>query len=159
MKAVFGALLVLLAQSVWAANGYKIEKVKTIGLLKHKVIFQSPDVVYQKETKTMKGLVVAMWGTERFEVVDATYKCTDKKSCSYVDNKHLAMFRLCTVKEKEVNCQGRISGNLDSYYARDVIVSEGPDAVYDEYGQRRNEDYYYPEFPVRVEDEYADILF
>lgn len=159
MKAVMSVLFVLLAQSVWAANGYKIEKVKTIGLLKHKVIFQSPDVVFQKDSNTMKGLIVARWGTERFEVVDATYKCATNGSCKYVDNKHLAMFRLCTVNGLEVNCQGRISGSVDSDYARDVIVSENPDQVYDEYGQQRNEDYYYPEFPVRVEDEYADIQF
>lgn len=155
----------LIALSIFASfnvfsSEIKVQKVTTIGGLKHKVIFQSLDVK-NIGNSYIEGMIVARWGTEVFEVANAYYKCDQSLYCRFHSYKSVATYKLCDVNTKtnKVVCVKKISGNNDDLYARDVVVSENPDAIYDEYNNGRNSDYYYPEFPIRIEDEFSDLVF
>lgn len=153
------ALLLLASISAFAKD-IKIQKVTTIGDLKHKVIFQSLDVK-NVGNSYIEGIVVARWGTEVFEIANVYYKCDANLYCKFNAYKTIGTYKYCEVISgaSRVVCEKKISGKNNELYARDISTSENPDEVYDEYNQGRNSDYYYPEFPVRIEDEFSGIGF
>lgn len=161
-KTIFAVLVATLALGA-SASEYRVEKVKVIGSLKHKVIFQSRDLKKVRGSNVLKGKLVSQWGTEVFEVVTGLYTCNTNKFCKLTDFERVATFKSCVVKSKtKVQCSKRIGG--DSYSSGNYgseIVFENPDSVSDEYnhGPRSGYDDYSSEFPVRVQGEYDDVHF
>lgn len=154
MKLVVALVAMVAMSSVFAAD-LKIQKVKTIGDLNHKVIFQSKDVKTLKNSNVVYGKVVAAWGVHVYEVANAYYACNDQLACKLSEVKTVAMYESCTVKNKKVVCRNKISGNSE-LNSRDVVTAEGPDAVGSEFGDR-DSSYgdYDSEFPVRIVDEFS----
>lgn len=153
------ALLVLFVSFASTAAEYRIRRVDTLGSMKHRVIFQSRDLKKVKGTNALTGQLVIMWGTERFQIVDGFYTCSDKNFCKLYDYKHVAMFEKCVVKKKKVECAKPVSGRYDDSSSSDIRVYENPDHIYDEYDNGRDHWDYAPEFPVRINDEFPGLHF
>lgn len=157
--AVVALFLSLVSISDSMAKEIKLVKVEELGPLKHKVIYQSSNVKSVKGSNDVRGVLVARWGLYVYEVVDGHYSCNDKLVCKLTNYKRIATFESCEVKAKKVKCSKRLSGDSNtSGYDRDVSVSEDPDAVYNEYDNQRGGYDSYPEFPIRVTDEYSDLF-
>lgn len=154
-------MIALLSVSSFGAE-YRIQKVKTLGPMKHKVIFQSADLKKIKKTNVLKGKLVAQWGVHVYEVVNGLYACDRNNLCKLTDYERVASYEKCVVKSKtKVECRKRLDGGSSSSSDSSVVViNESPDTVSDEYnrGPRSNYDDY-SEFPVRVNGEYDDVTF
>lgn len=151
------ALLAMVAVSSVSAADLKLQKVKTIGALKHKVIFQSKDVKALKNSNVVYGKVVAAWGLHVYEVANAYYTCNEQLACKLSEVKNVAMYESCTVKNNKAVCKNKISGDSSSSNSGDVVV-ENPDAVGSEYGSRDSYGEYDSEFPVRIVDEFSGLF-
>jgi hypothetical protein len=152
------ALLVMSASVSALAENFRVQRVKTLGPMKHKVIFQGKDLRKVKGTNLLKGKIVARWGVHVYEVASAFYTCNTKNYCRFSAYERVATFEKCEVVNKnKVQCRYRIAGDTySSDDSRDVISYENPDEVYDEYGRPRDHHLDYPEFPVRVPGEFDD---
>ena len=64
--------------TTFAQASFSIVKVKELGPMRNKVIFQSLDLKKIKGTSVVKGKLVARWGTQVFEVVEGFYQCNKK---------------------------------------------------------------------------------
>lgn len=150
-------LVAIVAMSSVSAAEMKIQKVKTIGALKHKVIFQSSDVKAIKNSNVVYGKVVAAWGLHVYEVVNAYYVCSEQLNCKLSEVKNVAMYESCIVKNNKAVCRKKISG--DSTFSSRDVVAENPDEVGSEFGDR-NSSYgeYDSEFPVRIVDEFSGLF-
>ncbi|SRR5690606_23875982 len=154
------ALLVALVSFSALSADYRIRRVHTLGDLQHKVIFQSRDLKKVKGTKALTGQLVVMWGTQRYQIVDGFYTCSEKNFCKLYDYQHVAMFEKCVVKKKKVECAGPVTGRSYEYSSsNDIRVYEDPDRVYDEFDNGRDHWDYEPEFPVRINDEFPGLHF
>ncbi|MFP5386214.1 MAG: hypothetical protein ACLGHN_09055 [Bacteriovoracia bacterium] len=153
-------LLSLFALSAFSAE-YRVQKVKVLGPMKHKVIFQSTDLKKVRGSNVLKGKLVAQWGLHVFEVVTGFYTCNQRNSCKLTDYERVATFEKCIVKSKKrVECRKRLGGNSYSgSNAGDVIVYDDPDSVRDDYNGNRDSYDNYSEFPVRVDGEFDDVTF
>ena len=142
------------------ATEYKIQKVKTLGPMKHKVIFQSANLKKLKNTNVLKGKLVAQWGLHVYEVVSGFYSCNRNNSCKLTDYERLATYEKCTVKsETKIECRKRIGSTGHTGNTADVVVlDDGPDSVKDDMHRDRYNDNY-SEFPVRIDGEFSDINF
>lgn len=159
-KTIFAVLISILALSAFGA-GYRVQKVKVLGSLQHKVIYQSTDLKKVRGTNVLKGKLVTQWGTEVFEVVTGYYACNSSNVCKLTEYDRVATYRKCVVRNsKKVECRSRIGG--DNYTGdRDIIINESPDRVYDEYDNGRRNGYDdYSEYPERDNGswEYGDIV-
>ena len=151
------AFMAMVAMSSVNASDLKIQKVKTIGDLKHKVIFQSKDLKVLDNSNVVYGKIVAAWGVNVFEVANAYYTCNEQLACKFTKVKNVAMYESCIVKNKKAVCRNKISGNteLDS----GDVVAENPDAVGSEFGDRDSSyGEYDSEFPVRIVDEFSGLF-
>lgn len=149
-------LLAFISLSV-AASEIKLLKVSHLGVMKNKVIFQSTDLKISKSKNEFKGKIIAKWGVHVFEVVNGTYTCNDKNICKLKSYETIAMFESCTVKNNKAKCTNKISAETDSVNnSRDVVLAANPDEVSDQINNDNNNET--SEFPVRIEDEYADIF-
>lgn len=158
MNVLFALMIMSVSVSALAEN-FRVQKVKTLGPMKHEVIFQGKDLRKVKGTNLLKGKMVARWGVHVYEVATAFYACNSKNYCRFSGYERVATFEKCDViNKKKVQCRRRIAA--DSYSSddsRDEVSYENPDEVYDEYDHRRDHHLdYYPEFPVRVPGEYDD---
>ena len=153
-------LSVLLFSLVFAANSFgadiTLQKVKVIGPMKNKVIFQSTNIKKVKRSNLLKGTIIAQWGTEVFEVLDGYYSCNTKNVCKLVEHERVATYSLCVVKKTKAVCSNKISGSDEINSSSDVVIAANPDEVSDLLTNDRNDEY--TEFPVRIEDEYSDIF-
>jgi hypothetical protein len=158
MKLIFTLLLFITATSGFAAT-YSIKKVRTLGPMKHKVIFQSADLRKIKKTNVIKGKLVAQWGLHVFEVVNGFYSCNKEKICRLTDYERVATFEKCLVRNKtRVECRKRLDGTMGtSGSSPEVIFQDDPDSISDEFGRSRYDDRE-TEFPARVRDEFEDIF-
>ncbi|WPU63226.1 hypothetical protein [Peredibacter starrii] len=158
------ALAVFFVINVAHAQNVRVQRVRTLGPMNHKVIFQSQTLKPVKNTNYLAGKLVVQWGVHVYEVVKGFYTCNRNYSCRLVDYKRVASYEKCIVKNGNVSCRKRIDGggySSGSSYD-DRGVSENPDAVEDEFGRRdSHRDSYdnYSEFPARVGGEYDDIHF
>lgn len=155
MKLVVALVAMVAMSSVFAAD-VKIQKVKTIGALKHKVIFQSKDVKAIKNSNVVYGKVVAAWGLYVYEVANAYYTCNEQLVCKLSEVKNVAMYESCTVKNNKAVCKNKISG--DSTASSGDVSVENPDAVGSEFGDRDSYGEYESEFPVRIVDEFSGLF-
>ncbi len=155
MKLVVALVAMVAMSSVFAAD-VKIQKVKTIGALKHKVIFQSKDVKAIKNSNVVYGKVVAAWGLHVYEVANAYYTCNEQLVCKLSEVKNVAMYESCTVKNNKAVCKNKISG--DSTVSSGDVSVENPDAVGSEFGDRDSYGEYDSEFPVRIVDEFSGLF-
>lgn len=154
MKLIIG-LMALLSLTVATAGEIKLVKVKELGPMKHKVIFQSTDVKAIKGSNMVRGKLVAQWGTQVFEVATGFYTCNKSNTCRLSDFERVAMYESCKVKGNKVSCTKKISGDDSSNDSRDVIVSGNPDALEDGPARDNGVD---TDFPVRIQDEFSDIF-
>lgn len=128
----------------------RVKQVKTLGPMKHKVIFQSTNLKKVRNSKYLEGKIVAQWGLYVFEVASGYYSCNNKNVCSLVDYRSVATFEKCTVtKNKRVRCSRPLSGGNDYTGTSGEITYENPDEVYDEYNNNRDHYDSYDEFPAR----------
>ncbi|AUN98244.1 hypothetical protein DOM21_09985 [Bacteriovorax stolpii] len=156
MKKIMGFLALLTLTTAFAGE-VRLVKVKELGVMKNKVIFQSLDVKKVKNSNVVRGKLVAQWGTQVFEVVTGYYTCNTKNVCKLTDYERVATYESCKVKNNKVSCSKKIAGDSYESDSRDVIVSGNPDEVSDEFGHNRTGEYD-SEFPVRIQDEYSDIF-
>lgn len=154
MKLIIG-LMALLSLSVATAGEIKLVKVKELGAMKHKVIFQSADVKAIKGSNMVRGKLVAQWGTQVFEVATGFYTCNKNNTCKLTDFERVAMYESCKVKGNKVSCSKKISGDDSSNDSRDVITTGNPDAIEDGPARDNGVD---TDFPVRIQDEFSDIF-
>lgn len=140
------------------ANDYKLVKVKTLGVMKNKVIFQSQNVKKVKNTDVVKGKLIAQWGTEVFEVATGYYKCNTKNVCRLTDFDRVATFKSCVVSGDKAKCTQKIVGDTSSSDSDRSISYGNPDEVRGDYDHDRRRDDYDSEFPVRIVDEYSDLF-
>lgn len=155
MKLIIALILSLLALNAFSAE-YRVQKVKHLGIMKNKVIFQGQDLQKIKRTNVLKGKLVVQWGLHVFEVVNGLYACNKNNSCKLTDFERVATFKSCVVKSKtKVECRKKISG--DSSPSQEITVQDDPDRVSDEFANERYNDEY-SEFPVRVKDEFDGIF-
>lgn len=152
MKLIIGFIVVAAMSSAFGAD-IKLQKVKTIGNLKDKVIFQSKDVKKLKNSNVVYGTIVAEWGFSVYEVATAYYTCNEKLYCELSEVKRVATYKSCIVKKNKAICTKKISGNSE-YSSRDVVV-ENPDQVGPEFEERDSYGEYDYEFPVRIVDEFS----
>jgi hypothetical protein len=156
MKSLLAVAFLTMATSSFAAD-YSIQKVRTIGPMKHKVIFQSADLRKIKKTNVIKGKLVAQWGLHVFEVVNGFYSCNKERLCKLTDYERVATFEKCTVKNKtRVECRKRLDGGA-SGSTTEIIFQDDPDSVRDDFSRSRYDDRE-TEFPARVRDEFEDIF-
>lgn len=148
-------LLTLLSLSVAGAFDLKLVKVKELGPMKNKVIFQSSDVVKIKGSNMVRGKLVAQWGTQVFEVVTGHYTCNKSNICKLTDYERVATYESCKVKNNKVTCSKKLAGDEDLNASRDVMTTENPDALDDGSVRDNGAD---SDFPVRISDEFSDIF-
>jgi hypothetical protein len=160
MKSLFIFAFVVMTTSSFAAD-YSLQKVRTLGPMKHKVIFQSADLRKIKKTNVIKGKLIAQWGLHVYEVVNGFYSCNKDKRCKLTDYERVATFEKCTVKSKtRVECRKRLDGGISGSSSgsnSDVIFQDDPDSIRDDFGRSRYDDRE-TEFPARVRDEFEDVF-
>lgn len=137
------------------AGELKVEEVKTLGLMKHKVIFQERILKKVKGEKIYSGKLIARWGTQVYELVEGFYSCDLKKSCELVEYERIATFESCVVEGERAECHTVISrdtyssssdyddstvgvsfGEVDEFPSRSRISDrdyDGEQRSYDEY--------------------------
>ncbi len=154
----------VLFSSITHASLYQIKKVKTVGVMNTKVIYQSSKLFTNKSTNALSGIMVLKWGTQVFEIVKGNYICDQNKQCRYTSHKRLSSYEKCEVYSKidSVYCWAKIeqsTGNIDP----DLVVDDRPDAIDDTYYRNAETgihyDDNYPEFPARIRGEFDDIPF
>lgn len=155
-KTMFVALISLLSLNSFAAE-YRVQKVKTLGVMKHEVIFQSKDLKKVRGTNVLKGKIVAQWGLHVFEVANGFYACNKNNFCKLTDFETIATFEKCTVKKSKVECRKRLSGEASTVRG-DVLVQEDVDSARDEFSPSYRSEDDLNEFPVRVKDEFDGIF-
>jgi hypothetical protein len=161
MKTALFLLVSFISLNSFAID-YRIQKVKVLGPMKHKVIFQSKDLKKVKRSNVLKGKLVAQWGTQVFEVVQGLYTCDANKLCKLSDYERLATFQSCVAKNsKKLECKKRLDGRSSSNWdatSNVVVINDNPDAVEDEFSgdNRRYESE--DEFPARAEGEFDDLF-
>lgn len=151
-------ILGMLAFSVISvqANEIRLIKVRELGPMKHRVIYQSNDISIVKKSNVVKGKLVAQWGVHVFEVVNGLYACNSKKVCTLSTYERVATFESCITKENKVKCRNRLTGDSSSSNnSRDIVIADNPDEVSDTFNQGAGSD---SEFPVRIQDEYSDLF-
>lgn len=147
-------LMALLSLSVAGAAELRVVKVKELGPMKHKVIFQSLDVKRIKNSDVLRGKLVAQWGKQVFEVVTGYYTCNKSNVCKLTDYERVATYESCKVKNNKVACTKKIAGDT-STDSRDVIINGNPDGLEDGFDRDNGVD---TDFPVRIQDEFSDIF-
>jgi hypothetical protein len=143
------------------ASSYRVERVRTLGPLKTKVIFQSKDLKKIKRSNVLKGKLVTQWGTDVFEVVQGFYSCNSKNFCRLTDFERIATYKKCVVKKNiQVECQVKLGGGSSSALSAssEIIILDNPDSVSDEFSRRNLGDESETDFPARVQDEFDGIL-
>jgi len=132
------------------ATNLRVKKVKTIGVMKNKVIFQGTNLKKVRNTNYLQGKIVAQWGTQVFEVLTGYYSCNKKDVCTLAKYETVATFQKCTVsKNKRVRCSRPLGSGSAGADLRGDVTYENPDEVYDEYNNNRNHYDSYDEFPAR----------
>lgn len=149
------SLLTLFSISIANASELRLVKVKELGPMKNKVIFQSSEVKKIKNSNMVRGKLVAQWGTEVFEVVTGFYACNKNNLCKLSDYERIATFKLCKVKNNKVTCSKKISGEDSISDTRDIITDTNPDGLDDNSVNDRDSE---SDFPARISDEYSDIF-
>lgn len=133
--------VILVAGLIFSANASEnltLVKVKELGIMKNKVVFQSNKVKRIKGSNVVKGKLIAQWGIHVFEVVQGLYVCNSKNICRLNDYERIATFESCTIKKQTAKCNKKISGDDTSISAdRDITVF--PDGPLDEYGNNSRE--------------------
>ena len=149
------AAVLLVSLSSFAAE-FKVQKVKTLGAMKHKVIFQSRDLKPVKGTNILKGKIVAQWGLHVYEVVTGLYACNKNLSCKLTDFERIATYQSCKVVESaKVECRKRIAGDSTTISNDGVVISDDPDRIYDDMTRDLEVE---GDFPVRSKDEFDGIF-
>lgn len=156
MKLLIGLIGLLAVASTQAAE-LKIQRVKTLGDLGHKVVFQSTDVKLVKKSNIATGKIVAAWGLHVYEVANAYYTCSAKNVCKLSSYETVGMYESCKVQSKKAVCFDKISGPSELADSRDLLVTENPDYTGD-YGSDNSEYDYGSEFPARIVDEFSDLF-
>lgn len=135
-----------------AQTPYSIVKVKELGPMKTKVIFQSLDLKKIKGTSVLKGKLVARWGTQVFEVVEGFYQCNKNNVCRLTDYNRIATFESCIVKNNKVACRNKLASESTWNGSLDIKIDSSPDNR-DDSSRDSSAD-----FPVRITDEFSDIF-
>ena len=132
MKGIVSSILMslLMMSSAFTAETITLTKVKTLGVMKNEVIFQSKNVKKVKGTNVVKGKLVVKWGVNVFEVVNVFYTCNAKNVCRLTDYERVATFEKCSVKNEKVKCQKKISGEETSI-SSDSEIAISPDGLLD----------------------------
>lgn len=158
MKHLILLSLLVFSFSASAAD-VKVQRVKTLGVMKHKVIYQSRDLKAVKGTNLLKGKLVTQWGTQVFEIVMGYYKCDRLSRCSITDYDRLARFERCVVSKnnKKVACSKPVNNSSYVSDSPDVVVNSGHFDHYDEWNQGSNSKYDdYDDFNVSVDNEFGN---
>lgn len=132
---------ILIAGMMFTANASEeitLIKVKELGLMKNKVVFQSKKVKKIKGTNVVKGKLIAQWGLHVFEVVQGSYTCNTKNICRLSDYERVATFESCVIKNQTAKCSKKISGD-DSSINTDREITVFPDGTLDEYDNNSRE--------------------
>lgn len=155
MKISIGLLVLVISLSSFGSE-YRVQRVKTLGPMKNKVIFQSTQLKKVKNSNVLKGKLVLQWGLHVYEVVTGLYACNKNNICKLTDFERVTTFEKCEVKRNQVKCRKKISGDTSTSSSTEIIIYENPDDVSDEYDRaRRDED---ADFPARVDGEFDDIF-
>ena len=157
MKFLLCLTLLAITLSTMAQTPYSIVKVKELGPMKTKVIFQSLELKKIKGTSVIKGKLVARWGTQVFEVVDGFYQCNKNNFCRLTDYNRIATFESCIVKNNKVACKNKLVSDAAWPGALDIKIDPSPDST--DYPSRDNssEDNSF-DFPARITDEFSDVF-
>lgn len=99
--------------SVFAVNTFanvSITKVKTVGPMKHPVIYASSKFKLKTNGTHKQAFVkmIARWRVHVYEVGVAAFSCTSYGNCRYENWTSLALYELYTVKAKQAACRHRI---------------------------------------------------
>jgi hypothetical protein len=159
IKTLLALMITFVSINSFSAE-YRIQKVKVLGPMKHKVIFQSIDLKKIKRSNVLKGKLVIQWGVHVFELVNGLYSCDKRNLCKLSDYERLATFEKCTVKGgKKVECRKRLNGGPSSEGpSSEVIINDVPDSVKDDMHRDSRNDDSESEFPVRINGEFDDIF-
>ncbi len=135
---------------------YRVQKVRTIGGLKNKVIFQSTDLRKVRGKNLLKGKLVAQWGTHVFEVLNAYYACDRRNFCKLDSSTRVATFEKCEVKSPlRVECRKRLIDRGQGGSSPEIIIHDDPDSTDEWQRDPRNDE---EDFPARVDGEFDDIF-
>ncbi len=147
--------VLLLPLESFAAQ-YRVQKVRTIGGLKNKVIFQSTDLRKVRGKNLLKGKLVAQWGSRVFEVLNAYYACDRRNFCQLESSVRVATFERCQVKSPmRVECRNRLIDRSTGGGSPEIIIHDDPDSTSDWHRDPRNDE---DEFPARVDGEFDDLF-
>lgn len=159
MKQFFVALIIIqsLVLCVHAAAQLKVPRLKTVGVMKNKVIAQTTPEFVRKAGRTsiLRRFYVARWGVHRYEYGYVNISCTNQK-CELVDKEvRLKFFESCDGLKRngQPNCTKPLSGS-DSYNENDTSQDQRDRPWYacDDYGVncgRNQNERGYDEFPSR----------
>lgn len=156
MKFFLSLTLLTFSVTTLAQAPYSIVKVKELGPMKTKVIFQSLDLKKIKGTSVLKGKLVARWGTHVFEVVEGFYQCNKNNVCRLTDYNRIATFESCLVKNNKVACKKNLANDVDWTESSDVKIDSSPDSTDDSINDSSVDNSV--DFPVRITDEFSDIF-
>lgn len=106
-------------------------KVKELGLMRHKVIYQSPNFTKVKNTNAVTAKLIAQWGVHVFELVNGLYICNTKRICKLKDYQRIATYESCIVSGSKVKCSKKIGGGNSDASTNDGSISENPDSTDD----------------------------
>lgn len=138
--------------TTFAQASFSIVKVKELGPMRNKVIFQSLDLKKIKGTSVVKGKLVARWGTQVFEVVEGFYQCNKNNVCRLTDYNRIATFESCIVKNNKVACRNNLASESTWNGASDIKIDSSPDSIEDSTNDNS------VDFPARISDEFSDIF-
>lgn len=146
-----------ISMTTLAQTPYSIVKVKELGPMRNKIIFQSLDLKKIKGTSVLKGKLVARWGTQVFEVVDGFYQCNKNNVCRLTDYNRIATFESCIVKNNKVACKNNLASDSTWTGSSDVKIDSSPDSTDDSSRDISSPDSSV-DFPARITDEFSDIF-
>jgi hypothetical protein len=115
--------------SVNAINAQELKVPSLKNLNGHKVLFQSPDLVYVASKELFKTRVILRWGTQVHEVGDAYFTCRPTRqspnvqSCKFAEFVRRGFFETCQPAKnpRKFSCRKRLkpsSSNPQSDYQR-----------------------------------------
>ncbi|MBL7543664.1 MAG: hypothetical protein JNL11_07585 [Bdellovibrionaceae bacterium] len=136
------------ASSIGFSASLTFQRISKVGPLQHKVIYASPKYKVKRINGQTKAFIkmIAMWGTQTYEVGLAEYNCFANNHCKYNQWISLSFYKTCVTKGKQAACRGRFSGG-DNRHVNDYATQGFLETYEQEYYRESNSfgDYDFPE--------------
>jgi hypothetical protein len=102
-------------------------EVKSVGLLKHQVIYSSAKYKIKKTDQGTKAYVkmIARWGLEVYEVGVSEFICKTSETCQFNQWISLATYQSCKVTGTNAKCYGKLGESTGPNSSGESYLSNG----------------------------------